>query len=137
MSTFQLNLVSPESLLFSGQVDQVDLSGVEGDFGVLSGHAPIVAMLRPGIVTAMAGNVAEKFVVLGGLAEFSEEQLTILADSASSVEDFDLAALKARIEEMQEGLAKQPPAGRELDRAIALLDHYKSIYITLAPTAAF
>ncbi len=136
MPTFQLSLVSPESLLFSGQVDQVDLPGVEGDFGVLSGHAPIVAMLRPGIVTAMAGNVTEKFVVFGGLAEFSEEQLTILADSASSVEDFDLAALKSKIEELQQGLEKQP-AGGELDRAIAILDHYKSIHITLAPTTAF
>jgi F-type H+-transporting ATPase subunit epsilon len=48
MSTFQLSLVSPESPLFSGQVDQVDLPSVEGDFGVLSGHAPIVAVLRPG-----------------------------------------------------------------------------------------
>jgi F-type H+-transporting ATPase subunit epsilon len=136
MSTFQLSLVSPESLLFSGQVDQVDLPGVEGDFGVLSGHAPIVAMLRPGIVTAMAGNVIEKFVVFGGLAEFSNEQLTILADSASSVEDFDLAALKSKIEELQQGLEKQP-AGGELDRAIAMLDHYKSIHTTLAPATAF
>jgi F-type H+-transporting ATPase subunit epsilon len=122
--------------LFSGQVDQVDLPGAEGDFGVLSGHAPIVAMLRPGIVTAMAGNVSETFVVLGGLAEFSDEQLTILADSASSIEDFDLAALRSKIEEMQQGLEKQP-AGDELDRAVALLDHYKSIHTTLAPTTAF
>lgn len=136
MPTFQLSLVSPESLLFSGQVDQVDLPGAEGDFGVLSGHAPIVAMLRPGIVTAMAGNVSETFVVLGGLAEFSDEQLTILADSASSIEDFDLAALRSKIEEMQQGLEKQP-AGDELDRAVALLDHYKSIHTTLAPTTAF
>jgi F-type H+-transporting ATPase subunit epsilon len=136
MPTFQLSLVSPESLLFSGQVDQVDLPGAEGDFGVLSGHTPIVAMLRPGIVTAMAGNVSETFVVLGGLAEFSDEQLTILADSASSIEDFDLAALRSKIEEMQQGLEKQP-AGDELDRAVALLDHYKSIHTTLAPTTAF
>lgn len=136
MATFLLSLVSPESLLFSGQVDQVDLPGVEGDFGVLSGHAPIVAMLRPGIVTAMAGNASEKFVVLGGLAEFSDEQLTILADSASSAEDFDLAALKSKIEELQQGLEKQT-AGDELDRGIALLDHYKSIHISLAPTTAF
>lgn len=136
MPTFQLSLVSPESLLFSGQVDQVDLPGLEGDFGVLSGHAPIVAVLRPGIVTAMAGNVSEKFVVLGGLAEFSEEQLTILADAASPIEDFDLAALRSKIEEIQQGLEKQP-AGDELDRAVALLDHYKSIHTTLAPTTAF
>jgi F-type H+-transporting ATPase subunit epsilon len=136
MPTFQLSLVSPEKLLFAGQVDQVDLPGVEGDFGVLAGHAPIVAMLRPGIVTAIAGSVRDKFVVLGGLAEFSQEELTILADSASSVEDFDLAGLKAQIDEMQESLAKKP-AGDELDRAIALLDHYKSIHTTLAPTTAF
>ena len=136
MSTFQLNLVSPEKLLFAGKVDQVDLSGVEGDFGVLAGHAPTVAVLRPGIVTAMTGSVSEKFVVLGGLAEFSQEQLTILADSAESVEDFDLAGLKAQIEEMQEGLSKEP-VGDELDRAIERLDHYKSICVALAPTTAF
>jgi F-type H+-transporting ATPase subunit epsilon len=70
------------------------------------------------------------------LAEFSQEELTILADSASSVEDVDLAELKAQIDEMQEDLAKKP-AGDELDRAVALLDQYKSIHITLAPTTAF
>ena len=136
MSTLQFSLVSPEKLLFAGQVDQVDLPGVEGDFGVLAGHAPIVAALRPGIVTAIAGSGSEKFVVFGGVAEFSHGELTVLADSASSVEDVDLAGLKAQIDEMQEGLAKTAP-GDELDRAIALLDHYKSIHISLAPTTAF
>ena len=79
-----MSLVSPESLLFSGQVDQVDLPGIEGDLGVLAGHAPIVVMLRPGIVTAVAGDIRERFVILGGLAEFSHAELTILADLASS-----------------------------------------------------
>lgn len=96
MSTFQLSLVSAEKLLFAGEADQVDLPGVEGDFGVLAGHAPIVAMLRPGIVNAIAGSVHEKFVVFGGIAEFSHEVLTILAETAKSVEDFDLAELKGR-----------------------------------------
>ena len=136
MSTFHVSLVSPEKLLFAGQVDQVDLPGVEGDFGVLAGHAPIVAMLRPGIVTIIAGSVREKFVVLSGLAEYSKEELTILAETASSVEDFDLAEFKAQIDEMQEGLANKS-TGDELDRAIALLDHYKSIHSSLAPTSAF
>ena len=80
MSTFQLSLVSPEKLLFAGQVDQVDLPGAEGDFGVLAGHAPVVAVLRPGIVTTIAGTIRERFVVFGGLAEFSQAELTILAD---------------------------------------------------------
>jgi F-type H+-transporting ATPase subunit epsilon len=136
MPTFQLSLVAPESLLFSDQVDQVDLPGIEGDFGVLSGHAPIVAMLRLGIVTVMVGNTAEKFVVLSGVAEFSGERLTILADSASAAEDFDLAGLRSKIEELQQSLEKQP-AGNELDRAIALLDHYKSVRASLAPATAF
>ncbi len=136
MSTFQVSLVSPERLLFAGQVDQVDLPGAEGDFGVLAGHAPVVAMLRPGLVTAIAGSVRDRFVVFGGLAEFSQDDLTILAESAASVDDFDLAGLEARIGAMQEDLAKTPP-GAELDRAIARLDHYKSIRISLAPTTAF
>jgi F-type H+-transporting ATPase subunit epsilon len=136
MATFQLSLVSPEKLLFAGQVDQFDLPGAEGDFGVLAGHSPIVAVLRPGIVNAIIGTVRERFVVFGGLAECSQAELTILADSATSVEDVDLAELKTRIQEMQEGLAKTLP-GDELDRAVALLDHYKSIHINLAPATAF
>jgi F-type H+-transporting ATPase subunit epsilon len=136
MPTFQFSLVSPEKLLFAGQVDQVDVPGNEGDFGVLSGHAPIVAVVRPGMVTAMAGTAHEKFVVYGGLAEFAEEELTILADSATSVEELDLAELKTRIEEMQQAIETASP-GDEVDRALALLDHYKSIHITLAPTTAF
>jgi len=136
MPTFQVSLVSPEKLLFSGQADQVDLPGAEGDFGVLAGHAPVVAMLRPGIVTAIAGSVRDRFVVLGGLAEFSDGELTILAESATSVGDFDLAGFKATIDEMQEGLAKES-AGAELDRAIERLDHYKSIHTSLATTTAF
>jgi F-type H+-transporting ATPase subunit epsilon len=136
MATFQLSFVSPEKLLFAGEVDQVDLPGVEGDFGVLAGHAPIVAMLRPGIMAVIAGSLREKFVVFGGVAEFSKEELTILAESASSVEEFDLAGLKARIDEMQEELATKP-AGDELDRDIAMLDHYKSIQTMLTVTSAF
>ncbi len=136
MVSFQLSLVSPKKLLFAGPVDQVDLPGVEGDFGVLAGHAPIVAILRPGIVIAIAGSAHEKFVVFGGVAEFSHEILTILAETAETVEDFDLAGLAAKIEETQETLAKEP-AGDELDRAIATLDHYKSIHTSLTVTSAF
>jgi F-type H+-transporting ATPase subunit epsilon len=136
MATFKANLVSPEKLLFSDEADQVDLPGLEGDFGVLAGHAPIVAVLRPGIVVIRAANTGQGFVVLGGLAEFSKDELTILADTASTVEEFDLADLKARIDIMQDDLAKIP-SGQELDRAIEQLDHFKSIHKSLTPTTAF
>ena len=136
MPSFQFSLVSPEKLLFGGQVEQVDVPGLEGDFGVLSGHAPIVAVLRPGIVTAMAGTNREKYVVFGGLAEFAEEELTILADAATTTEELDIAELTSRIEDMKQKVTEMPP-GDELDRAVALLDHYKSIQVNLAPATAF
>ena len=136
MPDFHLSLVSPEKLLFAGQVVQVDVPGLEGDFGVLPGHAPIVAVLRPGIVTAIAGTNREKFVVFGGLAEFADAELTILADSATAFEEVDLAELRTRIEEMERDLATTPP-GDELDRAVERLDHYRSIHTNLAPATAF
>ncbi len=55
MATFHFDLVSPEKLAFSGEVDQVDIPGTEGDFGVLAGHAPIVAGIRPGVLTITTG----------------------------------------------------------------------------------
>lgn len=138
MSTFQVSLVSPEALVFSGEVDQVDLPGTEGDFGVLAGHAPIVAMLHPGIVTMVAGTTKLRFVLFGGLAEFSQEGLTILADSAGSVEDFDVIEFATRIDDMARSVVDMSP-GAELDRAIVLLDHYKSVHRQLSSftTTAF
>ena len=92
MATFHFDLVSPEKLLFSGEVDQVDVPGSEGDFGVLAGHAPTVSALRPGIMTVYVGGNAQRMVVLGGFAEVSADgKLTVLADLADSVEDFDRA----------------------------------------------
>lgn len=136
MPTFQMSLVSPAKLLYAEQVAQVDLPGAEGDLGVLSGHAPIVVLLRPGIVTALADGIAERFVVFGGLAEFSNEDLTILAESAVHVDEIDPAELQAQIDEMEEGLAAIP-AGVELDQAVARLDHYRSIQASLTVTTAF
>ena len=85
MATFHFDLVSPEKLAFSGEVDQVDVPGVEGDFGVLAGHAPVVAVIRPGILTVTTGGTHQKIIVLGGLAEVSDKGLTVLADVATSL----------------------------------------------------
>ena len=84
MATFHFDLVSPEKLAFSGEVDQVDIPGYEGDFGVLAGHAPVVAAMWPGILTIIAGGQKQKVIVLGGLAEVSDDRLTVLADVATS-----------------------------------------------------
>src|SRR5207302_3433530 len=86
MVTFHFDLVSPEKLAFSGEVDQVDVPGVEGDFGVLTGHAPVVVAVRPGILTISTGGAHQKVIVLGGLAEVSDNRLTVLADVATSIQ---------------------------------------------------
>jgi F-type H+-transporting ATPase subunit epsilon len=133
MATFHFDLVSPEKLAFSGEVDQVDIPGVEGDFGVLAGHAPVVAAVRPGILTVTVGGSREKIIVLGGLAEMSEKGLTVLADVATSLDEVDKAAFADQISSMEEKLAEKD--GFDLDRAIERLDHFKSIQTQLSSTA--
>ncbi|HEY7843119.1 MAG TPA: F0F1 ATP synthase subunit epsilon [Bradyrhizobium sp.] len=136
MVTFRFDLVSPAELLFTNEVDQVDLPGMEGDFGVLASHVPIVALLRPGIITVRTGGSTERFVLMGGFAEFSGSELTVLADAASPGDEFDAVGLKARIDELQQSLGRIS-AGAELDRAFKLLDDYKSLHVALSPATAF
>src|SRR6201990_3320677 len=107
MATFHFDLVSPEKLAFSGEVDQVDVPGVEGDFGVLAGHAPVIAAIRPGILTVTVGGKHEKIIVSGGLAEVSEKGLTVLADIATSIDELDRAKLADSIAEMEAKLAEK------------------------------
>jgi F-type H+-transporting ATPase subunit epsilon len=133
MATFHFDLVSPEKLAFSGEVDQVDIPGAEGDFGVLAGHAPVVAVVRPGILTVITGSTHQKIIVLGGLAEMSDKGLTVLADVATSLEELDRAKFAEQISEMEAKLAEKD--GSELDRAIERLDHFRSIQSQLNTTA--
>ena len=127
-------LVSPEKLLFSGSVEQVDVPGVEGDFGVLEDHAPLVATLRPGILTVHMSDGAQKIVVLGGFAEVSDKGLTIVADLADSLEDFDKGLLAQHIGEIEERIQKTEP-GSALDKLITRLDHFKEVDRHLQGTA--
>ena len=133
MATFHFDLVSPEKLAFSGEVDQVDIPGAEGDFGVLAGHAPVVASIRPGILTVFSGGKQEKIIVTGGVAEVSEKGLTVLADIARTLEELDRAKLADAIAEMEAKLAEKE--GDELDRALERLDHFKSVQQQVSSTA--
>ena len=135
MATFHFDLVSPEKLTFSGEVDQVDIPGTEGDFGVLAGHAPTVSALRPGIMRVTVNNQTQNMVVLGGFAEVSQDgKLTVLADLADSVEDFNRETLAERITAQEEKI-KGMESGNALDRAIERLDHFKQVHQHLQGTA--
>lgn len=125
MATFHFNLVSPERIAFSGEVEQVDIPCVEGDLCVMAGHAPLVATIRPGVMTVTIGGKHEKVIVLGGLAEISDKGLTVLADTATAVAELDLAAFADKIAQMEEDLKEKE--GTVLDQAIERLDHFKTI----------
>jgi F-type H+-transporting ATPase subunit epsilon len=76
------SLVAPERQLFSAEVDQVDAPGLEGDFGVLAGHAPFMTALKPGEVTVFDGPARRVFTIQGGFADVTPAGLTILAEQA-------------------------------------------------------
>jgi F-type H+-transporting ATPase subunit epsilon len=134
MATLHFELVSPEKLLFSGEVEQVDVPGVEGDFGVLAGHAPLVTTLRPGILTVHGGGGTQQIVVLGGFAEVSAEGLTVLADVAEAVDGIDRGMIAERIGALEQRIAKTE-SGSALDKLVTRLDHYKQVDRHLTGTA--
>lgn len=118
-------LVSPEKLLFSEDVEMVVVPGAEGDFGVLVGHAPLISALRPGVINTYAGTTVEKQIfVAGGFAEVTGERCTVLAEEAIPVEDLDRAAADARMAEAQEALgdADNDAARASAESAIAVAE---------------
>jgi F-type H+-transporting ATPase subunit epsilon len=130
--TFHFDLVSPARLVLSGEVTQVDVPGAEGDFGVLAGHAPTVAALKPGILTVFGTGAPQRFVVFGGFAEVSPEGLTILAEVAVPAGEADRGLIATRIQELEasrQNLARAESFDerKQLDRAIERLDHYQAL----------
>ncbi|QIG47876.1 F0F1 ATP synthase subunit epsilon [Nordella sp. HKS 07] len=99
-------LVSPERLLFSGDVAEVDIPGTEGDMGILPGHAPVLSTLRPGVVTVtMEGGGKERIFVRGGFAEVNPQGLTVLAEVAVPVAELDAERLAQEIRDAQEDVS--------------------------------
>jgi F-type H+-transporting ATPase subunit epsilon len=131
MTTFHFDLVSPEKLLFRGDVSQVDLPGSEGDMGVLAGHAPLVTTLRPGIIVVFRESGDLRVVVNGGFAEVGPSGLTVLADMAVPVEEFDRASLAAEIKDTEEDVADMADDAAR-DRIRERLDQLKALDAALA-----
>jgi F-type H+-transporting ATPase subunit epsilon len=97
-----LEIVTPQGLVFSEEVDEVTAPGSEGEFGVLPGHVPFVTTLKIGMLACKKGSESKYFFVNWGYAEIGAEKVMVLADSAERSEDIDLdraAAAKKRAEE--------------------------------------
>lgn len=130
MATFHFDLVSPERVVFSGEVDQVDVPGSEGDFGVLSGHAPLVSALRPGILTVIGAGQTVRVVVVGGFAEVNPEGLTVLADLAMPVDEVDSEMIVSEIKDAEEDVADATDDARR-DKARQKLDQLRAVQAAL------
>src|SRR5215831_1936143 len=105
MATFHFELVSPERLLFSGDVNQVDVPGEEGEFGVFAGHAPYIATLKPGVLKIYGDGAPKSIVVRGGFAEVNPDGLIVLAEQATPVEGLDPAVITQAVRDAEEDVA--------------------------------
>lgn len=99
-------LVAPERLLASIDADMVVIPGSEGDFGVLPQHAPLMALLRPGVIAIYQGDqVDRRLFVAGGFAEVNEAGCIVLAEKAEPLEELDLGAAQQTLKDAEEDLA--------------------------------
>jgi len=105
--TVHLDIVSAEQKIFSGLVENVIASGVEGDLGIYPGHTPLLTSLKPGIVRVMLQNAKEEevFYVSGGMLEVQPDSVTVLADTATRAADLDEAAALEAKERAEKALA--------------------------------
>ncbi len=124
--TFKFELVSPERLLVSADVEQVLVPGSEGDFTVLPRHAPVLTGLRPGLLDIKAEGKEQRFFIKGGFAEIGPAGLTVLAETAIDLVSLDAGMLASAIKDAEEDVADAAdPSIR--DRAQTRLDHLRQV----------
>ena len=111
----QFELVSPERLILSTEVEMVVVPGTEGNFGVLPGHAPLISTIRPGTIDIYQGGaVTERIFVVSGIAEVTPERCTVLADEAMAPDSLDRATIEAELQTAESNL---PSLREHLGRA--------------------
>ena len=126
MATFKFELVSPERILMSEDVEQVMLPGGDGDFTVLPGHAPVISTLRAGVLDVTGANGRKQLFVKGGFAEVEPDRLTILAEKAYDLADFGPDRIAGELASAEAELAAAKDDGAKL-RAHTLVDRLKAL----------
>ncbi len=119
--TFKFELVTPERMLLSEDAAQVVVPGVEGEFTVLAGHAPVLSALRPGVVDAtLSDSRTVRVFVKGGFAEVDAERLIVLAERGFDVTALDAAAVSAELQTAEAELAAATTDSARLAAASAV-----------------
>jgi F-type H+-transporting ATPase subunit epsilon len=120
--TFKFELVTPERMALSQDATQVLVPGMEGEFTVLPGHAPVISALRPGVieVTLAEGGETERIFVKGGFAEVDADRVTVLAERAMAVEQMSADVVAAELETAEAELAAAADDASRLAAASAV-----------------
>ena len=111
--TIQVEIVTPSRQLYSGAVQMITLPGVEGEMGVLAGHAPLLTTLNIGEITLhSADGEAEYIAVSGGVVEVLPDKVIVMARSAERAEDIDIARAEAAMQRAEDALNTRSPEER-------------------------
>ena len=124
--TFKFELVSPERVLLSEDVEHVVLPGVDGDLGVLPGHAPVVVKLRPGSISVIGDASTRKIFVKDGFAEFTPDTLNVLAEQAVNLDGIERSEIDELIATAEKELADANDDGKRF-MANAALDALRAL----------
>jgi F-type H+-transporting ATPase subunit epsilon len=114
----QFELVTPERLMLSTEVEMVVVPGTEGNFGVLPGHSPLISTIRPGMIDIYQTRptISERIFVVGGIAEVTPERCTVLAEEAMSSSELDRGAIEAELQVIEGNLPSlREQVGRATD----------------------
>ncbi len=126
-SKLHFSLVSPERELFSGEVDQVVVPGSDGQFGALVNHAPLMSVVKSGVIRIITGNQETKMYVGGGIVDVSGKGVAILAEDAVDLNSIDKAAFEKDLKNAQEDLrdakndAEKAKASKSVERLESIL----------------
>jgi F-type H+-transporting ATPase subunit epsilon len=125
---YKFELVSPERLLVSESVESVVIPGTEGEMTVMANHSPVMATVKPGVVTVKTVSGAEqRYVVFGGFADILPEGCTLLAESATPVADINKADLAKRIQDAKDDLA-DAKTDEDRTKAEEFLNHLATLH---------
>lgn len=125
------DLVSPERLLLSEEAGMVTLPGAEGYFGVIAGHAPAIATLKPGVIEVKGGSQGDaRYFVSAGFAEVTAEKLTVLAEETLALDSVDATTLDKHIADAEEDIL-QAKTEETRAKAVAALDSLKQLRAAL------
>jgi F-type H+-transporting ATPase subunit epsilon len=116
MATIRLEIVTPEKMVFSDDVDMILAWGVEGQLGILPHHAPLMTILQPGDLVFRKEGKEEALTISGGFLEVRPDKVIILADACERAEEIDVARAEAAKQRAQEALKT---AATEVDAAAA------------------